>query len=854
MQVTNLHMAQGKRKSGIIERGSRIVQKRKNNFNFTYISERLKDNLEPISQRPLTTVIAPMGYGKTTAINWYLTKGAKAEDISVIRISVYSDNLLVFWKSVQNAFAYAGFDFLSDYPYPSDVAGAGMLADDLYHELSGEKPCYIFVDDFHLLKNEKVSLFLCQFANRMPENVHLIVAGRNRCLPMAQIMRLGAKVYQIGTEQLRLNYEELSVYSHYCGTELTNEQMERLLYHSEGWFSAVYLNLLSFAKHGKLLEGDSDIYTMFMEAMIEPLAEPQRKFLSVMGLADEFTTEMAEFITGASDTEEILTVLTEQNAFVKRLPDGVTFRFHHMMKECAERKFKKFTQEEQDIYWNRFGAWYENAGQYLYAMSAYEKSKNYDALLRVIQIDAGIILSYMNPADVQKMLDVCSVSTIKKYPFAILVLMRSMFNWRQIPKMMEMKSLLMESIAEQNEMTQEERGNLLGECELIMSFLMFNDISAMSRLHRSASAQMTKPAVSIQKSGGWTFGSPSILMQYYREPGGLESELAEMFECMPHYYKITNGHGQGAEWIMSAEAKFQKGAYEDCRIDLEKAYIQSRSNEQHNIELCADFLMMRLALCVDIEERYTYEQRYRYLKSLHNPALINIFHASCAYYYALRNETDKISEVFRLHKLSEITMLAPGKPIIEMIENQVYLAQKAFAKVLGRNEALLSICENMHFKLVAIHLNIQSVAAYEKLGKRMQSRELLRNVITEAEPDGFVMPFVENFHYLKDLLDSMQNTGFVKRIIELGREYEKRRTWEKERVSRPKEFENLTEREYEIVDMMTKHFSNREIAEKLFLSEGTVKQYINRIYAKLHMEGETRTKRKQLLHLASEES
>lgn len=45
--------------------------------------------------------------------------------------------------------------------------------------------------------------------------------------------------------------------------------------------------------------------------------------------------------------------------------------------------------------------------------------------------------------------------------------------------------------------------------------------------------------------------------------------------------------------------------------------------------------------------------------------------------------------------------------------------------------------------------------------------------------------------------------------------------------------------------------SNREIAERLFLSEGSVKQYINQIYAKLHIEGDTRTKRKQLAALLS---
>ena len=32
--------------------------------------------------------------------------------------------------------------------------------------------------------------------------------------------------------------------------------------------------------------------------MIDPLPPKQREFLSVMGLADEFTVEMAEFVTG----------------------------------------------------------------------------------------------------------------------------------------------------------------------------------------------------------------------------------------------------------------------------------------------------------------------------------------------------------------------------------------------------------------------------------------------------------------------------------------------------------------------------------------------------------------------------
>ena len=48
----------------------------------------------------MTTVVTPMGYGKTTAMNWYLGEHAKTETLHIIRISVYSDNLAIFWKSV----------------------------------------------------------------------------------------------------------------------------------------------------------------------------------------------------------------------------------------------------------------------------------------------------------------------------------------------------------------------------------------------------------------------------------------------------------------------------------------------------------------------------------------------------------------------------------------------------------------------------------------------------------------------------------------------------------------------------------------------------------------------------------
>ena len=826
------------------------MPKPKWNLNTIYISERLQESLRPISRCAMTTVVAPMGYGKTTAVNWYLGERAKAETLHIIRISVYSANLAIFWKSTQEAFARAGFPFLREYPCPTDAAGGGLLVDDLCHALAGEAPCYLFIDDFHLLTDKRASLFLCMLANRLPANVHLIVASRDRFLPAAEAVRLGARVYQIGTEQLRLNHTELAVYAHRCGTELSDAQVESLLYSSEGWFSAVYLNLRTLSERGVLPSRHSDIYATFTAAMIDPLPEKQREFLAVMGLADEFTVEMAQAVTGDADAEQLLSMLTEQNAFVTRLPDGMSYRFHHMMKACAERSFLTMAQETQRLYWERFGLWYEQHRQYLHAIAAYQKSENYDALLRVIRSDAGILLASLKPEVVLDALDKCPAETLKAYPFAILVLMRRMFTWRQIPKMLELKALLLTAIEEHPELSAEERGNLLGECDLILSFLCYNDIRAMSRLHRSASAQMSRPAISIQSSGGWTFGSPSVLMMFYRAPGALESALAEMDECMPHYYKVTNHHGQGAETIMRAEALFCQGRFTDAHIELERAYAQIRESGQVNMALCCDFLSWRLSLHADVEQRYTFAERYADLLRYHDASWLNLWSATSAYYHALRGETDKIPEVFSQHCLSDINMLAPGKPMMEMIENQVYLAQGAYAKVVGRSAGLLAVCEAMHYALVALHVRIQTAAAYARLGKPEEARAELKKALSDAEPDGFVMPFVENYGFLQPLLAQEIKSELIAKIAGLGEAAGARSA----ASARPAAFAALTPREFEIVELMTQRLSNREIAERLYLSEGSVKQYVNQIYSKLHIEGDTRTKRAQLAALLHEKT
>ena len=828
------------------------MPKRKPSFNTIYISERVQECLRPIARCALTTVVAPMGYGKTTAINWFLAEKTKGGKAVAIRLSIYSEKLPMLWRSAQDAFRFAGLDVLSAFDFPTGEAAATLVLEELCRAFSsGKTAYYLFLDDFHLLRDERAVRFICRISARLPENAHLIVASRDRFLPAGEIVRLGGNLHQIGMEHLRLNHTELAVYAHRCGAELSEQQLEALLRSSEGWFSAIYLNLRALSERGRLPDASSDIFEMFTAAMIDPLPPGRQEFLAVMGLADEFTAEMARFVTENPETDAIIQDLTCQNAFVTRLPDSQRYRFHHMMKECALRKFRTLPEQSQICYWNRFGSWYGAQGQYLHALGAYGRSGNSDAALTIIEKDAGNLLSALHPEELLERLNACPEEVLMRHPTAILVLMRRLFTWRQIPKMLQLKALLERAIAESPDMPEEERGNLLGECDLIMSFLMYNDITKMSQLHRSASRQMSRPAVTIQAGSSWTFGSPSVLMMYYRAPGELQKETHEMHECMPHYYRITNGHGLGAELVMDAEASFMQGKLREAEIGLERARAAIVGSGQENMALCCDFLELRL-LRSGGRRRLDVKARAEALLARHDVVLLNMFESILAYYYALLQEAEKIPDVFRLHRLDTVNYFAPGKPMMELIENQVYLAQGEFPRVIGRSEPLLSGCESLHYALVALHIRLQTASAYEALGNRAMARKLLVRALEDAEPDGFVLPFAENAPYLMNHYSALSReleTPFAASVCELSERWLSRQQTSGSRQEPIEALRELSERERSVAQLMALRKTNREIAETLFLSEGTVKQYINRIYSKLQLTGTAQEKRRALTAL-----
>lgn len=808
-------------------------------LNTVYISERVRESLRLASRCALTAVTAPMGYGKTTAVNWFLAGRIKSEHAVVVRINIYSDNLSLFWKSVRKAFAAEGMDFIKEYSLPTDSIGSGMLTDELCRSLAGETPCYIFLDDFHLLGNERVDAFICNLANVLPQNVHIIIASRHIFPKDSETVRLGSKLHIIGKDTLRLNHTELSVYTERCGIELTDADTDALLDISEGWFSAIYFALRAYAQSGRLPDGNCDIYEMFTTVLIDPLTEEKSEFIAVMGLADEFTSEMAEAVTGAYDVKDILSGLIKQNSFVTRLSDGLTYRFHHIMKECASRSFNKLSDKKREMYLNRYGEWYERQKDHYRAIKMFQDSGNKQSMLKVIAVDRAEQLSYFPVETIVRYISECSDSDLSKEPYAILVIMRRYFSWRMMPEMLHLRDLLTETVNGNSAMSDEERNNILGECDLVMSFTAYNDICRMSEYHRSACEKMTCTSQTMGKMGTWTFGSPSVLALFHRKNGELDNELSVMRESMPYYYKLTEGHSKGAEFVMQAEAEYLRGNMTNAAIEVEKAVHSASENEQEFILACCSFLKMRISFF----GKTGAEPFSKNIKRFINPVLMTVNDVCEGYYYALTSQREKIAEW--LIKDSGADILFPAKPIVEIVINRILLMNGEYTKLIARYSALLEMSSVYPYELCKLYLSLQTASAYHELGQDDKAIEYLDRAIDSAKPDGIIIPFAEYYDGLNELLPD----ELADKILPFAHSFKRNISEQKNSVLYSSALDELSGREKEIALLISQGYRNKDIAEKLFLTEGSVKQYINRIYSKLTLKGTAAEKRKRLISI-----
>lgn len=827
-------------------------------LNHVFITERLKHRLNEIDNHPITTVIAPMGFGKTTAINWWAKRLVKNHPNSIVlRQIIVTDNLSDFWGGFCRAFK--GYPKLTEQlkvlGYPKDMVAVSVLSEILNDALSVyESPIYLIVDDLHLLGENTLTTILLFLTRSFPENVHMLLLSRNQIFNEEERMRLGNLLCEIGIEDLRLENQEVALYAKHCQLDIKTNDLMALADLSEGWISMIYLNFKSYIQSGRWLSNSSDIFTLIDQVLLEPLAEKQKEFLILIGMADEFTVKQASYLWQNGNAKDLIDSLSKNNAFITKNENGI-YRYHHMLLQCTRQKFSEKTEEYQRDSYQRLGLWYLEQEEYTHAYYTFAKANDCENLLITLEKDMAISLNAEHSQMYFNWMDKCSENLLMEHPKALVIGMITMFSMNNIPEVLRFKALLLEALEKDSNLTQQERDDFLGDAELAESFLAYNNISAMSEYHRRACTLLSRTSLCVDPKDTWTFSAPSVLMMYHRTVGEANKEDEEMKDCMPYYYQVSDGHGNGAEHSFAADLCYERGQLIDADISNQIAMSAAKKKNQFSIMLCCNFLAMRMAvlngdfdemnrISLDSKELLYKEQEY---------TLLNTLDMCLGFIYSILGQPKLAPKWLIEGRIDEALVMFPATPMLHTFYNQLLLAQGEWTQLLARKEECENLYDIFNNILCSIWLHIQIASALKMINRKEEAKKELLLALDMAIPDMIIMPFAESQYYIIDLLKELQALGkYEKEIGEIIVLAEKFRD-SRQKIGQEHFGEyvdhGLSDREIEIALLAARRKTNLEIAEELHLAEGTVRNQLSRIFDKLGIQEQGKNKRLALENL-----
>ena len=178
------------------------------------------------------------------------------------------------------------------------------------------------------------------------DNLHLVLITRFTKFQNLEELALKGYVLHITPETLEFRPEEITGYYRVCGIDLKEPEANDLYAATEGWISALYLLMLEYVADG--CYAPASIYKLVENAVYAPLSAEIKALVITLSIFDSFTLEQAGYMWGQENTGELLSEITNKNAFVKYDSKTKAYHMHNIftgfLKEILESKEINYKQ------------------------------------------------------------------------------------------------------------------------------------------------------------------------------------------------------------------------------------------------------------------------------------------------------------------------------------------------------------------------------------------------------------------------------------------------------------------------------------------------------------------------------
>jgi LuxR family maltose regulon positive regulatory protein len=469
--------------------------------------------------------------------------------------------------------------------------------------------------------------------------------------------------------------------------------------------------------------------------------------------------------------------------------------------------------------------WYYECGDFDGVMLALEKDKAvYD-----LAASHDLLIQYMTE---------CPAHVRARHPYALLAYAKHLFDHQEYELFRKTCDELEEIIHRGNIPDSAQRDRLLGEFELLLGFTEFKDLKKVSQRYKKAWEHLNQPASALGAEIDPTFGSPSMLGLYYRESGRLLEHIADMKDAMPYFTRLTKGQGAGAEDVMEAENRFNRGDLEGAESCAQRALSKARAGKDEGIAVSAQYFQVLSAFMKGDLDRLVrlMGQMHECLSGIEDSDPIHTVEICEGCIYAYLDQLDEVPKRLLRQDPNDPRLRFPAYPFFNVMYGRLLLLRGEYVKLIGSAERFFSVASVFSNLLGYIYTYIYLAAAYRSIHREEEAILSLQEALAIAMPDKQYMLFAENCDYIGPLLHMIADRGAwreeIREILKLGEIFAN----SKARALRRYEAQRkppLTRRETEIARLAAQGMTNPEIGRQLFISPNTVKMALKSVYSKL---------------------
>lgn len=803
-----------------------------------YFSDEIQRKLSGIYKSSLSMIEAPAGYGKSTAVRWAM-KDLPADQVRWFTAVSFQQDTSLDWfiRQIGSLDAAAG-DALRALGFinRSNMSNAA----DILSRLSVPEPCYLILDNFQLVGDNWPLPLLQALADRAQDGLHVVLISQN-FKKLRAVFESSSCVTRLNSRDFLLGRKDILRYAQQLGLVLSRHQLDVIYRNTEGWAVAVALYLGNLKENPDKLPVFQDMNGLLYEFFWREVSCKEQEMLLRVAVFDCIREEQMSEIAPGQETE--LKNLLIRTPLMHHDPRAGASYPHellrHFLLEMLENMPPDFRRQVYEV----SGEVYRRTGYNKKAVECFFQAGNDQQLLSceltgLLGENFGSI-SYTSLA--RRVLQRCSSETLSRYPTSMLRLCLALFggtDFSGFEAALEQSRKIVEKIGDKQ---------LMGEWYLLSAFREFPDIPQMKARYLEAAKLMTAPSQLFNRHEPYMFGTTSMWYLFYRTPGKMMETAEELRDMLEIYNPLTGNHGAGAYELYMGEALSVQGRFDESDIYAHRAALLSEQWQNATVTYGSALLLGINAIYQS--DMISLQKAIEYLetKALSYPFLQNtaintqMAETVRTYLLGLMMEPDRSAAWARgsadvLGDLTFTNFMAKTNRITDLILKKEY--KRAIASVeasLQLDSRLISL-STRNFMCVGLAL------CYLAMGSIPKAAEWLDQSLTLAAPDHnytflacfrkylsvlFLLPSIKKKHETAiaeiKALEIHYTKAEESRIFAMLEKY-------------PDQMTELSDREREVALLAAEGLRNKEIAQKLFISEETVKSHIRSIFNKTNID------------------